>query len=165
MVQRRKMKLRQRFTKRIATLTIAAIAITVMAGAVYAAVSLTVQNTVTITVGAPNLFMDVTGITSTTICPTNQGAYTDTGLSISWGNMAQGTSANTFACLSNTGAQHILAISNNLPASSGTATLTIGGTNANGQTVNGGTFTLVDLTLAIDQNAAPGTVPFTITVA
>ncbi len=159
------MKLPQRFTKRAAILTISALAIAVMAGAVYAAVSLTIQNTATIVTGAPNLFVAINQLPTTT-CTTTGPTYSDTGVTIAWGNVAAGSSNNQFVCLENTGAAHTLTVTESgLSAAQGVISATINGQQATGQTINGGTAVMVDFNFVVDPNAPTGSVTFQINLS
>ena len=161
------MKLPARFTKRIATLTIAAIAITVMAVSVYAAVSLSIAATATITSGTPNLLL-ASVASSTSTCPAvGSLSYQDTGVSMAFGSLGQGTTSHLYACIENTGAQHNVAVSTTgLNTNTGTMIpMIIGGSNLAGSTLNGGSTTLVDFPPAIDSNAPTGSISFTITVS
>jgi hypothetical protein len=141
----------------------AAIAIAVLAAA-YAATSLSVNNAATITTGAPNLFM-VTGVTSTTTCSASTGTYADTGLTVNWGSVVQGSTANQYVCLENTGSPHSLTVTNTLPSGDGTLTATIGGTPATGQTINHNAFALITLTWIVDPSAPATSISFGVSVS
>ena len=142
-----------------ASVAIAALAIA------YAAVSLSVNNTATIVAGSPNLFM-VTGVTATTTCSPSTGTYTDTGLTVSWGSVTQGTVSIQYVCLENTQSPHTLTVTNNLPSADGTLAATIGGTSATGQTIPHNGFALITFTWTVDPSAPPTTtLSFTISVS
>ncbi len=137
---------------------IAAVAIATITGATYAALSLTVQMTGTIVVGNPNLFL-LTGMTSTTTCSASSGTYTDTGLAIAWGNMAQGQSYDQYACIYNSGVDHTLSVSSGWNPVNGAFSYTINGANANGYSLSNQGYALIDLHIQIAINAATGTIP------
>jgi hypothetical protein len=149
--------------QRIYLILISAISIGMVATA-YAANSLTVGNTAAITAAAPNLFM-LTGVASTTACSASTGTYADAGLTIGWGSVVAGSTANQYVCLENTGGQHTLAITNNLPAADGTLTATIGGSLATGQIIGHNAFALIKFTWVVDPGATPSTVSFGISVS
>jgi len=149
--------------QRINLILISAITIGMVATA-YAANSLTVGNNVTIIAAAPNLFM-LTGVASTTACSASTGTYTDAGLTIGWGSVVTGSTANQYVCLENTGGQHTLTITNNLPAADGTLTATIGGNPATGQIIGHNAFALIKFTWVVDPGATPSTVSFGISVS
>ena len=145
----RKTRLKNTIIILSASIAIAALAIA------YAAVSLSVNNTATIVSGNPALFM-VTGVTATTTCSSSTG-YTDTGLTVSWGSVTQGTVSIQYVCLENTGSPHILTVTNNLPGADGTLAATIGGTSATGQTIAHNGFALITFTWTVDPSAPPTT--------
>ncbi len=150
-------------TQKIIIILSAAIAIGVLAAA-YAATSLTVNNTATITLGAPNLFM-VTGVTSTTTCSASTGTYIDTGVTVTWGSVAQGSTNTQYVCLENTGSPHTLTVTNTLPTADGTLTATIGGTPATGQTIAHNGFALITLTWIVDPSAPATSISFGVSVS
>jgi hypothetical protein len=153
--------------KRLSTVIVASLAIVIMTGAVYAAATLSITNTITITAGTPNLFLALVTSGTTTCASVPQTSYSDTSLAIAWGNVAQGATVNQLVCLQNTGASHALSItvSSAWDAAHGTLTATIGGTNASGQTVNNGPAVLMSFVVAVNPNAPTGPVTFTITIA
>jgi len=107
----------------------------------------------------------VTGVISTTDCSTITG-YSNSGLNIQWGSLSQGSVAQQFVCLENTGSPHVISISNNLPSTYGSITATIGttGTPANGQTINHNSFILLNFTWTVDASAPSGAAQFSISV-
>lgn len=152
--------------KRLYVGLIAAIAVLTMATAVYAAVSLSIAATATITAGTANLFLaSVPSATST--CPAlGSIAYTDTGLSMPFGSVAQGQTTHQYTCVENTGAVHTFTVSiTGLPATTAALAPTVAGSPLSGTIINGGTTALIDWPLAINPNAPTGPISFTITVS
>lgn len=85
-------------------LIVVAVGLVFMAGYVYATTHLNIGGTGAITLPNTNLFADVTSITTSTVCsalPTT--SYADTGLSVAWPGIVQGTSSSIYICLRNTG--------------------------------------------------------------
>src|SRR6266568_775607 len=100
---------------------------------------------------------------TTTIHQTSR--YSDNGVTIAWGNVAAGSSNNQFVCLENTGAAHILTVTESgLSAAQGVISATINGQQATGQTINGGTAVMVDFNFVVDPNAPTGSVTFQINI-
>jgi hypothetical protein len=95
----------------------------------------------------------------------NNATITDTGLTIAWGSVVTGSTANQYVCIENTGGQHTLTITNNLPAADGTLTATIGGNPATGQIIGHNAFALIKFTWIVDPGATPSTVSFGISVS
>src|SRR5207247_11388884 len=95
--------------KRLSSIIVATIAVAIMTGAVYAAATISVSNTITITSGTANLLVAVAGpIGASFDCSTlAPSAYAST-QSIAWGSVAQGVTVNQAVCLQNSGAQHVL---------------------------------------------------------
>src|SRR3989442_10171946 len=87
---------------RLLRVVIALVAISVAGTVAYAATQLTIQNNSSVNIPVANLFAVTTGVTGTTNCATASG-YTDTGLTISWVAVPQGTIVNANICLKNTG--------------------------------------------------------------
>ncbi len=127
----------------------------------YASSQLTINNSATIVLPNTNLFADVTGITSTTTCSTQPStSYTDTGLSVSWPNVQQGTGGSVYICLKNTGSGP-----DTLSFTPGT--LPTGVTFASPQqsaSLASGGFVLVQLTLTAATTATIGGFSFTLTI-
>ncbi len=75
-----------------------------MAAYAYATTHLNLNGTGTVTLPNTNLFADVTSITASTTCSALPStSYTDTGLSVTWPSVVQGTSSTIYLCLENTG--------------------------------------------------------------
>jgi hypothetical protein len=100
-------------TKRLklVRLSIALIVVSLGGYVVYAASTLTIQNSgnVTVAVG-PNLLASL-GQTSTTTCSSTTGPYSDTGLAITTWSVPVGGSQSMYACIwNNGGTSHTLVI-------------------------------------------------------
>lgn len=100
----------------------------------------------------PNLYA-LTGQAPEAYC--GQATYSNSSLSIDWGNLAPGTEGIQYLCLRNTGTTSItLAVSSSLSSSVGRVTSPQGGTR-----LNGGGIELVELDLWVSPNVPTGPIP------
>lgn len=152
------MKLPQKYYRLLFVLMVGLVFVAAYA---YAATQLSINNTATITIPNTNLFAIVTGITSTTTCSTQPStSYTDTGLSISWPSVPQGSNGSVYICLKNTGsgADTLGFTSGALPTGISFASPQQSATLASGG------FVLVQLTLTATTTATLGGFSFTLTI-
>jgi hypothetical protein len=96
-----KMELTQKRVK-LLRVVIALVAISVAGAVAFAATQLTILNNSSVSIHVTNLFAVTAGVTGTTNCATASG-YTDSGLTINWVAVPQGTTVNANICLKNTG--------------------------------------------------------------
>jgi hypothetical protein len=140
--------------------TMLLIAVVLLAYVAYAATTLSISNSgsVTISTGA-NLLASLSK-TSTTVCDASQGPYSDSGLAITTWSVPVGGSQTLYACVWNNGPAHTLSISGaGFPSG-----LTF--TSTGGVAVLAGGYQLVSFTLTASSSAAVA--PFsgaTITIA
>jgi hypothetical protein len=133
----------------------------------YAAVSLTVSNTATVTVSAgANLFL-APGQTSTTLCSGTTGTYSESP-QISWGSVAQLSTYDQYACLENTGVTHTLLVSTTFSSADGTLNIYSGGTGTtplNGASIPSNGFILVHLNWVVSSTAPTGGTTFNVNIS
>jgi hypothetical protein len=99
----------------------------------------------------PNLFM-ATNQTPSSYCSQPSSPYSNSSLTINWGNLAPGTEGIQFVCLKNTGTTAItLAVNSSLPTSTGKVT-----SPQEGTILHGGAAELVELDLWLTSSVQPG---------
>jgi hypothetical protein len=154
-------------TFKITRATIILIAVVLAAYVAYAAVNLTVNNTATVTVSTgANLFL-APGQTSTTVCSGTSGTYSESP-QISWGNVAQLSTQDQYACLQNTGTTHTLLVSTTFSSTYGTLSIYSGGTGTtslNGASIPSNGFILVHLNWAVSSTAPTGATTFNVNIS
>jgi hypothetical protein len=119
------------------------------------------SSTTTSSVSTPaNLFM-ATNQTPSSYCSQPSSPYSNSSLTINWGNLAPGTEGIQFVCLKNTGTTAItLAVNSSLPTSTGKVTSPQGGT-----VLHGGAAELIELDLWLTSSVQPeSTQSFTVTI-
>jgi len=119
------------------------------------------SSTTTSTVSTPpNLFM-ATNQTPSSYCSEPSSPYSNSSLTINWGNLAPGTEGIEFVCLKNTGTTAVtLTVSSSLSNSTGKVTSPQAGT-----ILYGGAAKLIELDLWLTTSVQPGPFQsFTITV-
>ncbi len=125
----------------------------------YAATQLTINNSANVTIPNTNLFAVVSGVTGTTVCNGLPG-YADTGLSITWPSVSQGSSANVNICLKNSGSNPdtLSFVAGTLPAGVSFSTSSQGAVLTSGGTLN------VQLTLTAASTSPTGPFNFDLTI-
>jgi hypothetical protein len=130
--------------------TILLIAVVLVAYVAYAATTLSISNSGTVTVSTATNLLASLGKTSTTTCDSTQGPYSDTGLAITTWSVPVGGSQTMYACVWNNGPAHTLAIS-------GTGFPTgVAFTSTGSVPVAAGGYQLVSFTLTSSSGAATG---------
>jgi hypothetical protein len=113
------------------------------------------------TISTPANLLAVTGQTTSSYCSQPSGTYSNSSLTINWGNLNPGTEGIQFVCLKNTGTTAItLAMSSSLTPSTGKVTSPQAGT-----ILYGGEAELIELDLWLTSGVQPGPFQsFTITI-
>ena len=117
--------------------------------------------TTTSVVNTPANLQAVTNQVPSAYCSQPSSPYSNTSLTINWGNLAPGTEGIQFLCIRNTGTTGItLAVSSSLSPSVGTVSSPQAGTLLNGQGIE-----MIELDLHLSSDVQPGPIPnFTITI-
>jgi hypothetical protein len=113
-------------------------------------------------VSTPANLLAVTGQTPSSYCSQpSGGTYSNSSLTINWGNLASGTEGIQFVCLKNTGTTAItLAVSSSLTSSTGKVTSPQAGT-----ILYGGAAELIEVDLWLTSSVQPGPFQsFTVTI-
>lgn len=147
--------------------TILLLAVVLMAYVAYAAVSLTVSNTSTVTTSTgANLFLSPSQ-TSTTVCTSSTTGYSESP-TIGWGSVSQLSTADQYACLENTGVTHALVVGTTFSSADGTLNIYSGGTGTtplNGASIAANGFILVHLNWVVSSTAPVGSTNFNVNIA
>ena len=119
------------------------------------------SSTTTSTVSTPANLLLATGQTPSSYCSQPTSPYSNSSLTINWGNLAPGTEGIQFVCLKNTGTTAItLAVNSSLTTSTGKVTSPQAGT-----ILYGGAAELIELDLWLTSSVQPGPFQsFTITI-
>lgn len=147
--------------------TMLLIAVVLMSYVAYAAVSLTVSNTSTVTTSTgANLFLSPSQ-TSTTVCTSSTTGYSESP-TIGWGSVSQLSTTDQYACLENTGVTHTLVVGTTFNSADGTLNIYAGGagtTPLNGASIAANGFILVHLNWVVSSTAPVGSTNFNVNIA
>jgi len=149
---------------KLARVAIALVAISLAGYVAYAATSLTISNSGTVTIAGTKSLQGITFSPPAPQpnCGTTGATYSDTPTAMTWGSIVQGTSANGYICVKNTGGTGTTytASTSTLPPNGITVTYNGTATLVSLPLINGQT-SLINVVVAVSLAATPATFSYT----